>query len=229
MRKNFCCRIVPFMLSILTLACVLTISPKGSGHLVTYSSLNPDPEVKGVYIYKNPKKTPEQFAEKYTAFLVAPIIVYFHRDTIGHGVDTEKLKMLADYFRDRLIQALGGRYLIVDEPGPEVIRIRLAVVNVAPSKPRLSTHPSQTAFGLDKASLEAEFVDSKTGERIAAIMDTRKHEEYLKLHDQAIKEHAENIIGQWIRLIKERMDKIYGAQGIPPMLPMPPSGSDGLE
>ena len=226
MNKNFFYRLVPLMLSILAMACVLTKSPKGSGHLVAYSSLSPDPKVKGVYVYKNPKKSPEQFAEKYTAFLVDPIIVYIHKDVAGYGVDPEKLKMLTDYFRDKLIETLESRYPIVDTPGPEVIRMRVAIVNISPSKPRLATHPSQTAFGLDKASLEAEFVDSKTGERIAAVMDTRKNEEYLRLHHDAIKEHAKNIIGQWIGLIKERLDNVYGKQIVPPK---PPSGSDGLK
>ena len=216
MKKNFCHWFILFMISILTLACVLTKSPSGSGHLVNYSSLRPDPEVKGIYTYQNPRINPEQFPAQYTALTIDPIIVYFHRDAIGLGINPEELKSLMDYFRSELVQTLKERYLISDTPGAEVLRIRLAIADVAPSKPRLTTHPAKTAFGLDKASLEAEFLDSKTGERMAAVMDTRKDDKYLKLQDITIKEHAKSIVAQWIGLIKERLDTVYGAQEEPP-------------
>jgi len=216
MKKKICHRFVPFMISIFALACGLMKSPTGSGHLLDYSSLRPDPEVQGIYIYKNPKKNPEQFAAQYTAVTIDPIIVYFHRDTIGHGINPEELKSLTDYFRSELVQTLNDRYLISDTPGAEVLRIRLVIADVAPSKPRLTTHSAKTAFGLDKASLEAEFLDSKTGERMAAVMDTRKDDKYLKLQDITIKEHAKSIVAQWIGLIKERLDTVYGTQEEPP-------------
>ena len=109
MSKNFCYRLVPFILFTLTLACVSTKSPRGSGHLVNYSSLKPDPEVQGVYIDKMPKKNPEQLAAQYTAFIIDPIIIYFHPDTIGHGVNPVELKRMTDYFRDGLIQNFSAK------------------------------------------------------------------------------------------------------------------------
>jgi hypothetical protein len=90
------------------------------------------------------------------------------------------------------------------------VRIRVAITRVLPSKPRLAYHPASTAFSLDEASIETEFLDSKTGERLVAVMDTRPHESGVKLRNQTMKEHAQGIVKEWARLIRTRLDKAYG-------------------
>ncbi len=100
--------------------------------------------------------------------------------------------------------------MIVEIPAPGVARIRMAISNVLPRKPRLTYDPTATAYSLDEATLEVEFIDAKTGERLVAMMDTRLFDSGPKLQHRSMKAHAQGVIRQWTRLVRTRLDKAYG-------------------
>ena len=202
-------RIMICLMVLLHLGCLLK-TPKQSGFLHGYGSLEPDPDVEGVYFYRNPQKSVTELTTQYTEFIIDPVVIYFHPDTIGRAVNPDDLKSLTDFVKMELMAALKGGYSIVEIPGPHVMRIRTAVTQVLPSKPRLAFHPAATAFSLDVASIEAEFLDSKTSERLVAVMDTRLHLSGVNLQNRTMKEHAQDVIRQWARFLRSRLDKAYG-------------------
>jgi hypothetical protein len=202
-------RVGIFVWVVLLAACV-TKSPIRSGFLTGYGSLEPDPDVKGVYFYRNPKRSVEYLTAQYTRFIMDPVMVFFHPDAIGRGVNPDDLKSLTDGFRRQLIAALEDGYPLVEFPAPGVARIRVAIANLLPRKPRLTYNSAATAFSLDEATLEVEFIDSKTGERLVALMDTRLFESGPKLQKQSMKRHARGVIRQWTQLLRTQLDKAYG-------------------
>ncbi|UHD15680.1 DUF3313 family protein [Thiocapsa bogorovii] len=46
-------------------------------------------------------------------------------------IDPITVKSLADYFHDAIIEQLRGQYQVVREPGPDVLRLRVAVTEMA--------------------------------------------------------------------------------------------------
>ncbi len=81
-----------FCLSVFLLAACVAKTPIRSGFLTEYESLEPDPDVTGVYFYRNPKKSIEFLTAQYTRFIMDPVVVYFHPDSIGRGVNPDDLK-----------------------------------------------------------------------------------------------------------------------------------------
>ena len=49
------------------------------------------------------------------------------------------MSQLADSFHMALFEALSGDYTFVDEPGPGVLRFRIAVTDLVPTKRLMST------------------------------------------------------------------------------------------
>jgi hypothetical protein len=70
--------------------------------------------------------------------LLERIRVYFKADSEHKEIDPEKLKMLTDYFHEAIVRELGDAYPVVTEPGPGVLRTRIAITELVPAKPAVS-------------------------------------------------------------------------------------------
>jgi len=208
----------------------LSMGPaKRSGFLVNYSSFTSDPNLPKVLFYVNPNLSPVQIAEQYLAFMIDPIAVYFHPDVIGRAVKPDDLKDLTDYFKRELAIGLNKRFYVVDTPGPDVARIRIAVTNVSASNFRLTVHPTLTAIDLEPAAMELEVIDSKTAGRILGFMDLRPHGEITKFDDLAIKKYSYAVIDAWIQEILERLNTAFTVPEPPPGQPIEPPLSPGTK
>ena len=64
--------------------------------------------------------------------------------------------------------------------------------------------------------MEVELIDSKTADRIAALMDLRSRGGYTKFDDLTIKKHSEAVINAWITEIMNRLDSVYHVPAPPP-------------
>ncbi len=120
--------------------------------------------------YKNPTKS----LKGYDKFMVDPIMVHFAPNAKGIAVDPFKVQQVADYFHRELWQALSIRYQVVDTPGPGVLRLRAAITDTKTTVPIMNIHPGTKllGLGLGGASMEGEGVDSQTGERVLAVVDS---------------------------------------------------------
>ena len=62
---------------------------------------------------------------------------------------------------------------MVEEPGPDVMRLRVAITNLELPKRSLKSIMTGKGPGLGEISMEFESLDSVTGQRIAAGVDQR--------------------------------------------------------
>lgn len=70
--------------------------------------------------------------------LVDRIKIWFKDDSDYQGIDPDELKVLTDYFYKAITKAVGDAYPMVQEPGPDVLRLRIAVTDLVPNKPEAS-------------------------------------------------------------------------------------------
>jgi hypothetical protein len=131
-----------------------------------------------------------EYAFIYYSFVTLTTLGYgeiSHAETAGQGVDPNDLKMLSDFLRDRLVEALeeGGAYRVVEEPGEGVAHARVAITEVVPIDPKKNTGTKVAGMALGvgllvprvdmgRASIEAEILDSLSGERLVAVVATKE-------------------------------------------------------
>ena len=206
------------------------------GFLSDYSQLKPEGGDSSAYIHRS---TPA-IAGKYNKVMVDRIKVFFADESEYQGIDPTDLKALTDYFHHALSKSLGDAYPLVTEPGPDVLHLRIAVTNIKPNKPIASVatlvvpflwvadagtgvasdHPGSTAF-VGQASIEAEALDSVSGEQIAAYVETEIPKKYNwvsgvekgvtgYLDSYSSWAYTKKAMDIWAKYIRERMDAMHG-------------------
>ena len=147
-----------------------------SGFLKDYAALKPNPNLDGealTYAAADAK----QNLRSYFAIIVDPVEVYVSTDTDASKVSEDGRGALTNYFQHALIQAVSDAFPVVNEPSPLTLRLRTAIVGVdvggqvAAADVPADAKPLQNALNIGKVGVEMELVDSKTGQRIAAMVD----------------------------------------------------------
>jgi hypothetical protein len=158
---------------------------KYSGFLENYPTFQPGPSGGADLLYL---KEGADFS-KYNKVMFDQVVFYLKEDSKFKGIQPEAMKELADMFHVATVKELEGSYPIVGEPGPDVLRVRVAITDIEPSNPATSGLTTVVPIGLaistikkgvtgkhtgvGGASMEAEFLDSVTNERLAAAIDTK--------------------------------------------------------
>lgn len=210
------------------IGCALTMSTgcaskvKQSGFLEDYPSFEKGPRggVDQVYF-----KEGVDF-KKYDKILMDQVVFYFSEDSKYKGINPEEINKLSDAFHKAMVDALKDEYPFVSEEGPRVLRIRCAITDVKTSKPLLNTItavvPSGLAISLVKkgvtgthtgvggASMEAEFLDSQTNERVAAVIDKRMAGKYKVIKGMSKWGHAEDAFNYWAKRLRKWLDEMHG-------------------
>ena len=75
---------------------------------------------------------------KFDRVMLDSVVFYFDKNSDDAGIDPGQMKELADTFHKDLVDALKDRYPIVTEPGPGVIRYKIALTGIRQSRPVLS-------------------------------------------------------------------------------------------
>jgi hypothetical protein len=196
--------------SVATALAVAGCAPKSgfSGFLGDYSQLERDPVLDNSLAYTNRSKDLKQ----YTKFILDPVVVHFAPDAAGTAIDPADLKMLADYWRDEAVKALSRHYTVVTEPGPGVLRLRAAITGIKKNVPLASVRSITKApdIGLGGASMEAEALDARTGERVAAVVDSRSGSALGITGQRQTYEDAKEIMRLWVERFVARLDIIQG-------------------
>lgn len=162
------------------------------GFLSDYSKLEPMVGDKDAFAYKNPEAV-----AKYEKLMIDRIKIYLKADAKSKEIDPAALKELADYFHQAIVKAVGDAYPVVREPGPDVLRLRIAITDLVPNKPEASVvtlvvpflwvgeagagaaegKTGSTPF-VGEASVELEALNSETHKQIVAFIDTRLAKKY---------------------------------------------------
>ena len=99
-----------------------------SGFLSDYARLAPASWGDGIQCWRDSKLD----AKKYKKVMISRMTVMLKPDQ-QKGVDPSDLKTLTDYFHDALVKALKPQMKVVDQPGPGVVVIRIALTNLVPT------------------------------------------------------------------------------------------------
>ena len=130
----------------------------------------------------------------YAAIMIDQPEIFVSPDSDYKGMKPDDMKELADAFRSALAESLGEDYLVVDQPGPNVLYLRFALSNVLLKKQRrrllsytpigLVTNAVRSAItditdkiDLKGLTIEMEVLDSTSEEQLAALSETRSQTE----------------------------------------------------
>jgi len=164
------------------------------GFLSDYSKLAPV-EGADTHAYRYVDSTVD--FSKYQKLLVDRIKVWYKEGGDYKGIDPDDLKALTDYFHQAIVEAVGDDYTVVNEPGPDVLRVRIALTDLVPNKTEASVislaipfawvadagsgaakgEAGSTAF-TGEATIEMEAMDSVSSQQVGAYVDKEVGKKY---------------------------------------------------
>ena len=100
---------------------------------------------------------------KYKKVMVDYVIFAIAEDAEFKGIDGDEMKELGDGASLALINTIKEYFTVVSKPGPDVLRVRTAIVNLKPSKPGLSTVTTVVPVGLGMSLIKKGTTGSFTG------------------------------------------------------------------
>jgi hypothetical protein len=158
-------------------------SPEHAGFLGDYSRLAEHPDHPAQEVYLDPQAVWSQ----YDSIEIDSVTLWVNEGTAK--LKDEERQMLTDLVYKALHEKLSQEFRVVDQPGPQTLRLRVALTQakgaIVPLRTISTIVPTMlvvsSAVGLSadaantvgSATLEAEIVDSITGRRLAAAVDSR--------------------------------------------------------
>ncbi|TLD43605.1 MAG: putative lipoprotein [Candidatus Jettenia ecosi] len=210
--------IAPFIVT-MAVSCAQT---RYSGFLSDYSGFKEGPSGGADLLYM---KEGVDFS-KYNKIMMDQVVFYFSEDSENKGIQPEVMKELADEFHKTFAEVVGADYPFTETPGSDVVRIRTAITDIKQSHPGIgvvTTIVPQALVistikkaatgkhtGVGSASMEVEFLDSMSNERIAAAIDTRSGG---KLAGWSKYGAVKEAFKFWAERLKKRLDKLHSREG----------------
>lgn len=166
-----------------------------AGFLTHPDRLQPVPGESGAYRWIDSDAKLAQ----YNQILLERIQVQLASDAEYKAIDPTELKMLTDYFHQAIVKALGDTYSVVSRVGPGVLRVKITIVDLVPTKPEMSVvalvvpyatvadvtsgaaagGPAGSAPYLGRTGIAVQFIDSQTSRVIAEYADTQVGRKYV--------------------------------------------------
>jgi len=179
-----------------------------TGFLKDYSKLQAHPDIDGRFRYINPKMN----VGDYSKFIVDPIILSLSKEGKEEEIDQEDLNEQVTFFHKTLVEKLETGYRVVNSPGKGVARLRVAITHIDKTNPALNIHPGTklSGAGLGGAGMEAELIDSVTGETIGSVIDFQKGSRLSLVAGLTWFGHAQAVMEDWAEDLKKFLDKGHG-------------------
>ena len=193
-----------------------------SGFLGNYDDfkiINPETNAE---VWIKPPHQDLSLLKEYKAIVFSPIEIWMHSASDYQGIDPNELKLITDYFLEKLQQNLGKNFEIVEEPGPNVMHLRIAITGVQKVKPQREVYDfipvkfiwdagnavyrKTTGKHLDayQASLEMEIRDSQSGQRLVAAIDKHSAEATTEEGEDTWAP-LEKALDYWANIISDRL------------------------
>jgi hypothetical protein len=187
-----------------------------SGFLSTYANLKPNSEFENTVSFVS--QDPAKNVHKYVAVIVEPPVVYLAAEADEKALPDRGRTALAEYFQDAITDAVDDAFPIVQTSGPLVLRLRSAIIGVdaGPQTPadQKDEKSLDRAINIGKVGVEIEFVDSQTGEQIAAAVDRQNLGEGAMVgsttfsHDERFRAATEAFDG-WAKRLRDFLDSAH--------------------
>jgi hypothetical protein len=158
-----------------------------SGFLGDYSQMRKGTNDRANLVYFRPGVN----WAKYTKIWIKPVELWKSDDPESpmNKVSPENRQKLIDLFNTTLYNTLSTNFSMVEQGGPDVLIIHAAITDFTRSRPvvggisaiyvplKLASLGKQTlqgtAIGVGTVTIEAEFMDGETNERLASVVDSR--------------------------------------------------------
>lgn len=173
-------------------------------------------------------KRPDATLAGYKRVMIEPVEVRFAKDwkptqsgsrlPLSAAAREDIRTGLARLVRDQFEKALTaqGRYPMVNEAGPDVLKLRINIANLYVNAPAAAsgTAPSyQFNMSAGEMTLFLEMFDSETGQILARAVDRQegRSSALLKMADGVTNVGAaETIAGHWARIMRDAFDRAHG-------------------
>lgn len=207
MRPN----VLPVAAGFLVLATIVGCSapkPPNTGFISDYSRLQP---------IKSDAASMRYVSEKlrgYDQFIIDPIQLSSRESKLS----PEQRAEVARYLHESMVRVCrDGGIRVTDKAGVGVARLRIALTSVHESKWYLNLHPATKVTGAGRAgaTMEAEIVDSVTGEQLGAAIRSGRGRD-LELNPFSTINDVKNVIDQWAETATARLRELRASGGAPP-------------
>lgn len=165
---------------VMTFSAITGCSQKQSVFLEDSAQLEAEESDAGVQFYINPDLP----LDHYDSFMLDPIVIDLAPDNENLVVDPEEVEQLALQTYNRALLIISKNLHIVKRPGPNVLRIRLALTSV-----QKVSEDDGVVLGFEGASMEGEALDSQSSKRVFAAIHSM---------DDAEEDDARRIADVWI-------------------------------
>lgn len=185
-------------------ACAGIARPEQTGFISDYSKL--EQVDNNTLLYSAGK------FEQYSSFIVDPVELLIDPAEKELPFSAEELAELQTYLSDRLIRALSedDGYPIVTQASPGTARIRFGITDVKETIGLLNIAlvTKITGAGIGGASVEAEIVDSVTGEQLAAAVRWGGGSRILRAGITRMGD-AKLAMNRWAKAIRKMIDEAH--------------------
>jgi hypothetical protein len=207
------------LLPLFLAATVLAQQPKNLEEAMSYDGLQKI-DIKGIDMaYALPGAT----LSGYSKVMIDPIGVRFHKNwkptvtgstrklssSEQQRIRDDVAKVVYDSFVEELKK---GGFSVVREPGPDVLRVQVAIINLYITAPDVMT-PGRTRVYMVSAgemTLLAELADSETGEIIARVLDryqARTTGNFRLSSSVSNATEARSAASSWAKILRGELDK----------------------
>lgn len=192
-----------------------------TGFIDDYSQLQPGGDDRAALVYVKPGVD----FRPYDKLMFERIMILYSDSAEYQAIDPAVFMEMIEYYEQAVFDAVKGGYDIVDQPGPGVLRVRIAITGIKPSKPAANTlstiipvgivaagatkAASGDNLGTGEASTEMEILDALSGERLAAAVDRRQGGKGVfrgKWDD------TKEAFDFWAKRFRERLDEARGVK-----------------
>lgn len=191
--------------------------PQFSGFLGDYSLLSRGGEGQALYRYV----APDVDWSQYKAVMIDPVTFW---DAADSPVSPEVQQKLCSYFYNELRKSLVKYVAVVDEPGPGVVRLQVAITNATAAVPVLRTASvvipqmrivnrlKELATGsfafVGSARMEMKATDSMTGQILAEALDQQMGGNNVTTAATWQWQDAERAMDHWSDLLATRFNEL---------------------
>ena len=191
-----------------------------SGFLPDYAKLGPVEGKEGMFRYLDRAAD----LRPYTKLYLDPVQVFVSTEGEAYkGIQPEAIKRMADSFQASFVNAVRSGYQVVGAPGPDVLRVRLAITGVQPVPTPIGVTdflPIKAVFNVGRAavgasprlaemSAEMEVLDGQNRQFAAAVV-TRKSDKTLSQNDRITWNELQPIVNAWAAQFRQGLDDLRG-------------------
>ncbi|OIJ42236.1 DUF3313 domain-containing protein [Massilia timonae] len=194
-----------------------TAQAQRSGFLGDYSQLKPAPDRDGVELYVDRSVD----YTRYTKLLLDPIQVLAAPAPGQPPPAPDAIARMSADFQQSLQRALAPAYQVVTTPGPDVLRVRIAITNVQAVKPPTGASdfiPIKALYNAGRAvagtsprlvemTAEMEAL-APDGRRVIAATATRRGDKTLPQGEQITWTELQSISDYWAGSFRRRLDEV---------------------